>query len=731
MIDFKPINIFLLTNLQTLILTVLISIVVYLAINYLIKYRSKAKKIQRMLAQHIDKVNAVKSLSNQFKRSKLDEIFKNSELMHNWQEYQETLHNQYESNEAQQVLIKTRSTVPSSIYFTQEGIIDTPLGVEYFKHLPGILTGIGIIGTFAGLLIGLNGFDITNPALIDESVKELLQAVEHAFIASCVAITVSMFITYDEKSQLRKCITLIDELIVLIDSQFDAGVGEEYLSDLVKHTQENSAQTRMLKDSLVNDLQTMLKNLVDEQAKQNLSLSESLAKSYKEASEYTAEKISESVKDSLSGPLQKIAESVQTASGDQTDKVQKLLTDVISSFQEQIESTFGNQFEGMQEMMGKSVAAIEQMQSGFGQLIQDMKESSVSSTSAIQDKLLLTLEDMNRSQSLMQAGMQEMLLSLDKAVVSIGSQGESAGSLMAEQITKLFNDSELRQKALADQMQNFIDGIKTSIDKGQQDSMDKVYQSVAQLEGKFEEIFESFKESRSAMDKDSKVAQAELQSEALKAVNGVNDLVKELLQGLQQERSAANDFIKAIGEHTQNSLKSMQLGADKMSAAADRFSSAGESLSGVALDFEDMLSKVKASSVEMTMGLSHLSNIVNDYKLHREAAQKTLATIESVVTSSQIESTQRVEMLEQLKLVSKEMERNNQQAVEYLENINNVLTNSFNAFGDGVNRTLTKVLGTLDQDLDKAVQQMSSNFSELGENIQDLSDSVEKSIIKN
>lgn len=731
MTDLKNLNIFLITNLQTLILVFLMSIVLWLAINYFLKYRMKAKRIQRVLKQHVDKVKEMSKASNDVKKALLDNIFRGSELTHNWQEYQETLHNQYDVNQAQQVLIRTRSTVPSSIYFTQEGIIETPLGVEYFKHLPGILTGIGIIGTFAGLLIGLDGFDISNPARIDESVQTLLQAVEHAFIASCIAITTSMFITFDEKSQLRKCITLIDELVSLIDSQFDAGVGEEYLSDLVKHTQENSAQTRMLKDSLVNDLQAMLQNLIEEQSKQNLSLTQNLANSYKEASEYTAEKISESVRDSLSEPLQKIADSVQTASGDQTSKVQNLLKDVLVSFMEKLESTFGQQFNGLHEMMGKSVTAIEQMQNGFGQLIQDMKESSVSSTNAIQEKLLITLEDMNKSQTAMQSSMQAMLLSLEKAVTNIGSQGESAGSLMAEQIKKLFDDSEARQKALAEQMQTFIDGIKESIDKGQQDSMDKVYQSVSQLEGQFANIFESFKESKSVMEQDSKLAQAELQSEAVKAVNGVNNQVKELLDGLQLERSATNDFIKAIAEHTQTSIKAMQVGADKMSAAADRFSTAGESLSDVADNFEDMLAKVKASSTEMTVGLSHLSTIINDYKEHREAAQKTLSAIENVVTSSQVEATQRTAMLEQLKLVALEMEKNNKEAVEYLGNINNVLSTSFNAFGDGVSRTLSKVLGTLDQDLDKAVQQMSSSFSELGENIQDLSESVEKSIIKN
>ena len=34
-------------------------------------------------------------------------------------------------------------------------MVDAPLRTEFYKHLPGILTGLGIIGTFSGLIIGL------------------------------------------------------------------------------------------------------------------------------------------------------------------------------------------------------------------------------------------------------------------------------------------------------------------------------------------------------------------------------------------------------------------------------------------------------------------------------------------------------------------------------------------------------------------------------------------------
>ena len=103
-------------------------------------------------------------------------------LQHAWNEYGKTLHSQYEDDGGEQRISCIRSTVPAGYFFASQNIVDTPLKTEYFKHLPGIMTGIGIIGTFAGLLIGLSFFDASNPDKVQESVSLLLKGVRDAFL---------------------------------------------------------------------------------------------------------------------------------------------------------------------------------------------------------------------------------------------------------------------------------------------------------------------------------------------------------------------------------------------------------------------------------------------------------------------------------------------------------------------------------------------------------------------
>ena len=112
---------------------------------------------------------------------------KNKILNRLWRDYRQTLHPI--SNRGGESNIQWRSTTNSSQFFNEAAIVDFPLRTEFYKHLPGILTGIGIIGTFAGLILGLTQFDVSaDPILVRESLKNLIRSVGHAFQVSASAI---------------------------------------------------------------------------------------------------------------------------------------------------------------------------------------------------------------------------------------------------------------------------------------------------------------------------------------------------------------------------------------------------------------------------------------------------------------------------------------------------------------------------------------------------------------
>src|SRR3989344_5549636 len=98
-------------------------------------------------------------------------IVSDKKMLHLWEQYKDTLHPQRKADASgQEKIAKWRSTAPAEMFFSTQTLVDVPLKTEFFKHLPGILTGIGIIGTFSGLLEGLRNFDISdNPLTVRTS----------------------------------------------------------------------------------------------------------------------------------------------------------------------------------------------------------------------------------------------------------------------------------------------------------------------------------------------------------------------------------------------------------------------------------------------------------------------------------------------------------------------------------------------------------------------------------
>ncbi|NGZ05193.1 MAG: hypothetical protein G8237_02440 [Magnetococcales bacterium] len=92
------------------------------------------------------------------------------------------------------------ATIPPEMVFNQQSLVDLPMRIEFFRHLPGILTGSGIVSTFAGILMGLTGFD---PAVgadqVTRELQGLFMGVSTAFSASFFAILTAMLVTVIEK----------------------------------------------------------------------------------------------------------------------------------------------------------------------------------------------------------------------------------------------------------------------------------------------------------------------------------------------------------------------------------------------------------------------------------------------------------------------------------------------------------------------------------------------------
>lgn len=653
---------------------------------FYIKYIKPAKQLDSQLSDAIKALKKVKQESNVGKNV-LDHVFDNSiPLKHAWLNYKHSFHDHYEVIDGTDVLSSSRATVSSDVFFSQSVIVDTPLRVEFYKHLPGIITGVGIIATFAGLLFGLLAFDPAgDPEKVQDSLGLLLGGVSEAFMASALAIATAMLITWREKSWLRQCYAQLEMLTTEIDDFFEPDdTGEEYLARLLKSSQANETNARQLKDSLVNDLKTMMTNLVDENKKNQMAFASQLTDSYAKTSKDMADQIGQSISDTLQVPLEKIASSVQQVSGDQSSAVQELMTDVLTAFMTKLESTFGTQMNGMSEMMTQSVSAMKEMQLGFTQLITDMKVNSESSTKSLEIQMSKMIEDIQQKQNAMYDQMNSMVEHLSKGAEKIGEQGQYAIEQLNGKVSELI-----------EHMSGTMSGMMADI-------------------------------AQQRIEQDRKIAdnQHKLHEQSSTLIDSLGGEIKELIVQSQNAVEAYKNNIQKLSQVTTDSITGMNDGAKKMRLASEQFNMAGTSLISVTDKTSQLISEVTTTSTHLTSASSNLISLLSDYKNSQDSVNKAISTLEGLIKQAQSETGMSTKILEDMGQMTTALNQVKKEMQDYLEQVSDVLVKSFESFGASVETSLNHSLGIYDNTLDQAVKRLSSGVEGLGSFVEDLEDIV-------
>lgn len=663
-------------------------LVTYIGYRFYLKYITPAKNLNTQLESAISALKKVEEHSG-FNKNSLDSIFENgTPLKHAWLNYKNSFHDIYETVDGEDVLVSSRATVSSDVFFSQAVIVDTPLRVEFYKHLPGIITGVGIIATFAGLLFGLLAFDPAgDPAKVQDSLGLLLGGVSEAFMASALAIGTAMIITWREKSWLRQCYEQLEILTTEIDKLFETdSTGEEYLAKLLKSSQANETNARQLKDSLVNDLKVMMTNLVEENKKNQIAFATHLSESYAKSSQDMATQIGQSITDTLQAPLDKIASSVQQVSGDQGSAVQELMTDVLTAFMSKLESTFGSQMTGMNEMMTQSVSAMKEMQLGFSQLLTDMKINSETSTKTLEIQMSKMIEDIQQKQNEMTDQMNLMVDHLSQGAAKIGEQGQHA----IEQLNG------------------------------------KVSELIGNLGGTMSELMSDVTKQRMEQDRVILENQQKLHEQSSTLIDNLGTEIKDLIAHSQNAVQVYKENIQKLSQVTTDSITGMNNGAEKMRLASEQFNTAGSSLITVTDKTSQLIAEVSTTSTHLTSASSNLISLLKDYKDSQESVKQAISTLDGLIKQAQAEVGMSSEMLKDMNQMTTALNQVKKEMQDYLEQVSDVLVKSFESFGSSVETSLNHSLGAFDNTLDQAVKRLATGVEGLGSFVEDLEDLVQQ-----
>lgn len=97
--------------------------------------------------------------------------------------------------------------------YINEYFIDATMKKGMLSIIPGVLTGLGILGTFVGLSFGLQNFNTGTAAAITNSIAPLMDGIKIAFHTSIYGMVFSLIFNFVYKKNLEDAYRTVDKFL--------------------------------------------------------------------------------------------------------------------------------------------------------------------------------------------------------------------------------------------------------------------------------------------------------------------------------------------------------------------------------------------------------------------------------------------------------------------------------------------------------------------------------------
>jgi ABC-type transporter Mla subunit MlaD len=589
-----------------------------------------------------------------------------------WNEYLKTLHPQREEDASGQiVIVRWRATTLAEMFFTEQAIVDTRLRTEFHKHLPGIMTGLGIIGTFSGLILGLVNFNVSkDPGEAQEQLNKLVISVGHAFIVSGLAIALAMIFTWIEKSLITSRYRQVEALRESIDSLFQSGAGEEYLERLAVASETSATQAAHIKDALVADLKEILTSLTTWQIEAQKEILTSLTTKQIEAQSHLTGQMSSGVSDAigraLTGPMEDIRNAVNNLAGNQGDAVNRMLTDVLTSFAAQMRDMFGGQMRAISDLLQKTNEATENTAQQFAKLLANMDQAGIGVVDAMGDRLNRALDAMENRQQAMNTQMGQFVEQIKVLVSSSQSELQDSLSLLGDQVTGII--TQLREQAEND---------AKSQGQRHRDFADATGQAMATL----------------------------------------SDQVVQLLSRSAETNRALQDAVGGLANSTNTAIAGLNSGAETLMVAASDFAKAGGKVAETMRASATAVETLRAASNQIAASMETARGIFEGYARTSDTFGNMVTTLKTVIDNASREASVTSELIAQIKSATAALVEAQRETEDYLNGVSATLIEAHNSFAENVERSLREGNRQFQTELTQAVQLLSGAIKLFGDTV--------------
>jgi hypothetical protein len=383
--------------------------------------------------------------------------------------------------------------------------------------------------------------------------------------------------------------------------------------------------------------------------------------------------VGKAISDSLGPPMQAISEAVKGMGQNQGEAVNKMLTDVLSSFSAQMRDMFGGQMQGMSDLLRKTSESMQTTAMQFGQLAVNMDAAGTGAVQAMGDRLNSALEAM-----------------------------------------------EARQQIMNTHMSSFVESIRNMVSESQSESARKLQETLGAVGDQVAGVIAELRRQAEASAESQGARQERFEKSTGASIGSLSEHMEKLLGQSVETNKVLQDTVAKLASATDKAITGMNSGAETLHVAASDFAKAGQGVADTMRASTIAVEAIKAASGQLTMATEGARGVLEDYGRTRDTFAVMVSELKLTIDTAKREASMTTEFVSRIEAATAQLSLAQKQSEDYLKNVSDVLTKAHESFAQNVERSLREGNRQFQGELAAAVQLLSGAIKNLGDLVDDL-----------
>lgn len=478
-----------------------------------------------------------------------------------------------------------KSNIPASEYINDYSVCKyNKLNLRMLDTAAGTLVGLGLLGTFLGLTLGIKGFDSSNTERINESIQGLLAGMGTAFLTSLLGMTFSILFTAADKALRHRLYKDVKEITDRLDSEY-------YIDDLVL--------ANINQQNIVNQLYKALKNDLQQQA---LEIANKLTYTNAEGQNVT---IGNAIREIL------------TENTKQSKALMSFSTDLAMELNQGFDETLSRQ------MQQKIVPLMESVDATTKAVVEHIDKMADTVSSPATDMMQNVVNELKQSmQSLLNEFSTGLSGSATSELENLAMQLGTATQAIADFPKNMENISATLQVTI-EEVKHAISEISNTSANANSTAMQQMQEQITYATGAISNAITEVKEVMSGISQSSQEQSNQMVSKLADAaekmgsfltgtISSLSNSVQQSVKGITDDINSKQTDLIALQEDTTSQTKKL---LENFNVGLERLEKMNEYVTGTMNGF-------KQAQGEITVSTSNLRTISSDMKLATELFNK-------------------------------------------------------------------------------------------------------------